>query len=99
MALRCWPLIDTYASLCLASLVGRHFAIGRDEVPADDMRADEGFDKAADLVAPDNLVKTRVNLLVNRDGELLPHTYRLDGAWSRASSCCRRSGGHMGKHP
>jgi hypothetical protein len=50
-------------------------------------------------VAPDNLVKTRVNLLVNRDGELLPHTYRLDGAWSRASSCCRRSGGHMGKHP
>jgi hypothetical protein len=32
-------------SFCLASLVGRHFAIGRDEVPADDMRADEGFDE------------------------------------------------------
>src|ERR1035437_3039683 len=52
-------------SFCRASLVGRHFAIGRDEVPADDMRADEGFDEAADLVAPDNLVKTRVDLFVH----------------------------------
>src|ERR1035437_8508896 len=64
-------------SFCLASLVGRHFAIGRDEVPADDMRADEGFDEAADLVAPDNLVKTRVDLFVHRDGEFLLHTYSI----------------------
>src|SRR5450756_2367528 len=64
-------------SFCLASLVGRHFAIGRDEVPADDMRTDERFDEAADLVAPDNLVKTRVDLFVHRDGEFLLHTYRI----------------------
>src|SRR5664279_3952107 len=64
-------------SFCFASLVGPHFAIGSHEVPAENVRADQGFDEAADLMAPDDLVKTRVDLLVNRDGELLLHTCRI----------------------
>jgi hypothetical protein len=47
------------------------------EVAREDVRPHESLDEATDLVAADDLMKTRVDLLVDGDRELLLHTYKI----------------------
>jgi len=66
-----------FVGLGFSLFIRGHFPVCGHEVARKDVRPHETFDEATDLMAADDVMKTLVDLLVDRDRELLLHTCKI----------------------